>query len=85
MNRLVDIDTTWLEAHRIGALPVVNRFFARLGLKHLFEGYVPGDPRARLAYSDVLLVLLQSLVSVVRRSTRSASGSPVGRRTCSGS
>ena len=33
MGRLVDIDSTSLEEVRIGALPVVNRFLARLGLK----------------------------------------------------
>jgi len=60
MGKLVDIDTTSLEAHRIGALPVVNRFFARIGLESLLCEYVPADPRATLAYADVLLVLLQS-------------------------
>ncbi len=62
MGRLVDIDSTSLEQVRIGALPVVNRFLTRLGLTNLLEQYVPRDPRATLAYSDVLLVLLQSLV-----------------------
>ncbi len=61
MGRLVDIDSTSLEEVRIGALPVVNRFISRLGLKELFEEYVPGDPRAALAYSASLLMLVQSL------------------------
>jgi len=43
MGRLVDIDTTSLEEHRIGTLPLVNRFFARLGLRCLLSEYVPGD------------------------------------------
>jgi len=62
MGKLVDIEHTSLEDVRIGALPVVNRFLSRLGLRSLLEEYVPADPRATLAYADVLLVLLQSLV-----------------------
>jgi len=54
MGRLVDFDTTSLEEHRIRALPLVKRFFARLGLRCLLSEYVQGDPRAALAYADVL-------------------------------
>jgi hypothetical protein len=53
MGKLVDIEHTSLEAVRIGALPVVNRFLSRLGLRSLLEEYVPADPRATLAYADL--------------------------------
>ena len=62
MGRLVDIDSTSLEEVRIGAGPLVDRFLSRLGLEALFEQFVPGDPRAALAYSASLLVLVRSLV-----------------------
>lgn len=62
MGRLVDIEKTSLAERRIGALPIVNVFFARLGLKALFDDYVVMDPRATLAPSASLLVLLRSLV-----------------------
>ncbi len=61
-GRLVDVDSTSLDAVRIGALPVVNHFLARLDVGKLLEDYVPADPRATLPYSAVLLVLVQSLV-----------------------
>lgn len=62
MGRLVDIDQTSLLERRTGALPIVNAFIARLGLSELFDDYVPMDPRATLAPSASLLVLLRSLV-----------------------
>ena len=62
MARLVDLEGASLEQRRIGALPIVNAFLERLGLQSLFDGYVPADPRACLAPSASLLVLLRSLV-----------------------
>jgi transposase len=63
VGRLVDIDSTSLEEVRIGAGPLVDRFLSRLGLEALFERFVPGDPRAALAYSASLLVLVRSLIA----------------------
>ena len=62
MARLVDIDETSLLERRIGALPIVNQFLSRLGLEVLFDEYVPVDPRAMLAPSASLLVLVRNLV-----------------------
>ena len=62
MTRLVDIDDTSLLERRIGALPIVNRILARLGLETLLDDYVPVDPRATLAPSASLLVLVRNLV-----------------------
>ncbi|MDA8302619.1 MAG: IS1634 family transposase [Actinomycetota bacterium] len=62
MGRLVDLGEASLEERRIGALPIVNAFMERLGLRGLLDGYVVAGPRASLAPSAPLLVLLQSLV-----------------------
>ena len=62
MGRLVDVEQTSLEVVRIGALPVVNHYLARLDLERLMEEYVPADPRTTLSYADVLCVVLCSLV-----------------------
>jgi hypothetical protein len=62
VGRLIDPEEASLEERRIGALPIVNAFMERLGLKGLLDEYVVGDPRARLAPSASLLVLLRSLV-----------------------
>ena len=62
MARLVDIDDTSLLERRIGALPIVNRILSRLGLEALFDDYVPADPRATLAPSASLLVVVRNLV-----------------------
>lgn len=62
MGRLVDLDDTLLGESRIGALPIVNAFLARLKLAELFDDYVVRDPRATLPPSASLVVLLASLV-----------------------
>ena len=62
MGRLVDLDGASLEERRIGALPIVNAFVERLGVQGLLDDYVVADPRASLAPSASLLVLLRSLV-----------------------
>jgi transposase len=60
--KLVDIDDTSLLERRIGALPIVNRILSRLGLEELLDDYVPMDPRATLAPSASLLVVVRNLV-----------------------
>ena len=62
MGRLVDLEETKLAEVRLGALPIVQRFFSRLGLQALFDVYVPMDPRASLPPSASLVVLCLSLV-----------------------
>ena len=62
MGRLIDPEGASLEERRIGALPIVNAFMERLGLKDLLDAYVVGDPRAALPPSASLLVLVRSLV-----------------------
>ncbi len=62
MTRLVNIDDTSFLERRIGALPIVNQFLSRLGLAALLDDYVPMDPRATLAPSASLLVLVRNLV-----------------------
>jgi transposase len=62
MGKLVDLEKTSLEARRIGALPIVNRLLSRLDLEALFDAYVPMDPRATLAPSASLLMLVANLV-----------------------
>jgi hypothetical protein len=62
VGRLFDPKEASLEDRRIGALPIVNAFMDRLGLKELLDSYVVGDPRACLPPSASLLVLVRSLV-----------------------
>jgi len=62
VGRLIDPEAASLEERRIGALPIVNAFMERLGLRDLLDNYVVADPRASLAPSAPLLVLLRSLV-----------------------
>lgn len=62
MGAQVDLEGTELVELRVGAMPIVNRFVSRLGLEALFDAYVPGDPRAAMAPSASLLVLLRVLV-----------------------
>ncbi|HTW97607.1 MAG TPA: IS1634 family transposase [Acidimicrobiales bacterium] len=62
MGRLVDLDTTVLLERRIGALPIVDHFLSRMGIKALLDAHVPADARARLAPSASLIVVVQMLV-----------------------
>ncbi|MEW6747996.1 MAG: IS1634 family transposase, partial [Planctomycetota bacterium] len=52
-----------LRTDRLGPLPLVNHFAARLGIEELLEKHVPTqDRRVRLPYARALGVLLRSLV-----------------------
>ena len=62
MGRVIDLEEASLEDRRIGALAIVNAFMERLGLRGLLDEYVVPDPRASLAPSAPLLVLVRSLV-----------------------
>lgn len=85
MGRLVDIDNISLDERRIGALPVVNHFPARLGPRSLLEKYVRADLRATLSYSASVLALLDSLV-VERAAVYKIGDWASGRKaSCSGS
>jgi len=53
-----------LRTERLGPLPLVNHYVARLGLSALFDRFVPtSDGRTRLRYATGLGVLLRSLLT----------------------
>jgi transposase len=55
--------TFTLEAYRLGSLPVVNHFLARLGLDDALDRHVPADDRRlRLAPAAALGVVVRNLV-----------------------
>jgi hypothetical protein len=59
---MIDLGTTELVAERIGALPILNAFWDRLGLTGLLERWVPArDARVRLAPATVLKVAVANL------------------------
>jgi len=52
-----------LHTERLGPLPLINHFLARLGLDALLQRFVPtDDPRARLPFAHGLGVLLRSVL-----------------------
>lgn len=52
-----------LVTERLGPLPIINRFLARLDLDSLLDRFVPTDDRrVRLRYSKALGVLLRSIL-----------------------
>ncbi|HEX2647740.1 MAG TPA: DUF4277 domain-containing protein [Candidatus Dormibacteraeota bacterium] len=52
-----------LLTERLGPLPLINHFIARLGLDELLEQFVPtADARVAVAYGRALGVLLRSLL-----------------------
>lgn len=52
-----------LSTERLGPLPLVNHFIARMGLEELLERYVPTtDRRCAVAHSRALGVLLRSII-----------------------
>jgi transposase len=51
-----------LRAERIGPLPIVNHFLARLGLEELLAKHVPSDARSSLPHAKALSVLLRSIL-----------------------
>lgn len=62
MGRPIDPEEASLEDRRIGALPIVNAFMERLGLKDLLDKEIAANPRASLAPSASFLLLVRRLV-----------------------
>jgi transposase len=59
----VRIDSLGLESRRMGALPLINHFIARLGLERQLERFVPtADQRTRIPHAQALGVLLRSIL-----------------------
>jgi transposase len=57
------VERLGLRAERLGALPLINHFIARLALERHLEAFVPTtDRRIRLPYAKALGVLLRSLL-----------------------
>lgn len=53
-----------LASQRLGCLPIVNVFLARMGVARQLEDYLPvTDPRLRLAPADVIAVLVRNIVA----------------------
>jgi transposase len=60
---LIPLDSLSLKSWRLGALPVINHFIARLGLESLLERFVPTpDRRTRISHARSLGVLLRSIL-----------------------
>ena len=52
-----------LSSQRLGCLPVLNHFLARIGLRRLLESYLPGeDARLRVAPATVIGVAVANIV-----------------------
>jgi transposase len=52
-----------LEVARLGPLPILNHFFAKLALEEAFEAYVPGgDARQKVPPASVLGVVVRNLL-----------------------
>jgi transposase len=53
-----------LRSQKLGALPIINAFLARMGLARALEAYLPADDaRLRLAPADVVAVLVRNIVA----------------------
>ena len=63
LEQPLSVERLGLRAERLGALPLINHFIARLELEHHLEAFVPTtDRRIRLPYAKALGVLLRSLL-----------------------
>lgn len=52
-----------LSSQRLGPLPVLNHFLARIGMSRLLESYLPGDDaRLRLAPATVIAAVVANIV-----------------------
>ena len=74
-------------AERLGPLPLINHFLARMGLLELLEQHVPTtDARSTVSHAQALGVLLRSIQSSsASRSTASRRARPALPRGCSAS
>jgi transposase len=52
-----------LEVSALGALPIINAYFAKLALDKILDRYVPSnDRRLRMPHAQVLLLLLRNII-----------------------
>lgn len=52
-----------LDTHQLGALPIINAFADRLGVRALLEMFLPhNDPRLKLAPATVISIVIRNLV-----------------------
>jgi len=58
----VDVTDLQLQTRMLGALPIVNVFYQRLGIDRLLEAHVAGDTRLRLSPSAALGVVIRNLL-----------------------
>jgi hypothetical protein len=75
-----------LRSQRLGCLPVVNFFLARLGLGEHLDAYLPhNDARLRLPPASVIRLVVATSRPGICRSTRWGTGRRPTTRRCSGS
>jgi transposase len=58
--------TTRLQSYQVGALPLLNHYFERLGLRQLLRQHLPADDVRRTIASELLIQLLVGNVLVSR-------------------
>jgi transposase len=51
-----------LQSERLGPLPLINHFVARLGLEDVLDRHVPSDARCVISHARALGVLLRSII-----------------------
>ena len=52
-----------LSSHAVGAMPVINALLARVGIDEILDTAVRADPRAKMAPSSALGVVLRNLIA----------------------
>lgn len=56
------IDNLKLSSKEVGALPIINKFIDRLGLKKLLDSYLPSKQNQIISYAEVILVFVRNIL-----------------------
>ena len=56
------LDNLKLDSRAISALPIIDKFTCRLGLKKLLSSYMRSKPNQKLSHADAVLILVRNIL-----------------------
>jgi len=56
------LDNLNLDSRAISALPIINKFTCRLGLKKLLSSYIQSKHNQKLSHADAVLILVRNIL-----------------------
>lgn len=55
-------DDLELDSKAIGALPIINKFIQRIGLREILSQYLPSNKNQKLSHADAILLFVRNIL-----------------------